>query len=53
MQKALAEKLSSSGHIKLQNAVSDIEDRYRDIVRLENVYFNFSTRALTKCINYL
>ncbi len=38
VQKVLAEKLSSTGHIKLQNAVSDIEERYRDILKLENVY---------------
>ena len=37
VQKLLSVKLTGAGHIKLQNAVSDIEDRYKDIVKLENV----------------
>ena len=43
VQKLLSEKLTGAGHIKLQNAVSDVEDRYRDIVKLEhvNTYLNF------------
>jgi len=36
VQKLMADKLTGTGHIKLQNAVSDIEDRYRDIIKLEN-----------------
>jgi len=33
----MSDKLTGAGHIKLQNAVSDIEDKYKDIVKLENV----------------
>ena len=40
VQKIMSDKLTGTGHIKLQNAVSDIEDRYNDIVKLENVSYN-------------
>jgi len=36
VQKMLSDRLTGTGHIRLQNAVSDIEDRYKDIVKLEN-----------------
>jgi len=36
VQKLLSDKLTGAGHIKLQNTVSDLEDRYKDIVKLEN-----------------
>jgi len=29
--------VEGKGHVKLQNAVADIEDRHRDIVKLEKV----------------
>ena len=37
VQKLLSDKLTGTGHIKLQNAVTDIQDRYNDILKLENV----------------
>ena len=38
VQKILSDKLTGTGHIKLQNVVNDIEDRYKDIIKLENVF---------------
>jgi len=37
----LFSKLMGTGHSKLQNAVSDIEDRHRDILALEKVKRRF------------
>jgi syntaxin 1B/2/3 len=33
--KLLANKMLGTGHVKLQNAVSDIQDKYKDILKLE------------------
>jgi len=35
VQRVMADKLTGPGHIRLQNGVNDIEDRYKDIIRLE------------------
>lgn len=35
VQKMISEKMMGGAHAKLQNAVSDIQDKYRDIQRLE------------------
>jgi hypothetical protein len=39
VQRFYENKLTQAGHIKLQNAVSDIEDRHKDIMKLERVKF--------------
>jgi hypothetical protein len=43
VQKYYESKLTGAAHIKLQNAVSDIEERHKDIQKLErvNIFFNF------------
>lgn len=33
--KVLSNKMLGAGHVKLQNAVSDIQDKYKDILKLE------------------
>jgi len=35
VQRILSDKLTGPGHIRLVNAVGDIEDRYKDIIKLE------------------
>ena len=35
--KLFADRMYGQGHTKLQNAVSDIQDKYRDIQKLEAV----------------
>jgi hypothetical protein len=32
-------RLLEKGHAKLQNAVSDLEDRHKDIIKLEKVKY--------------
>ena len=39
VQKYYQDKLTSGASIKLQNAIADLEDRHKDIVRLEKVKF--------------
>ena len=41
--KLIQEKIIGKGHIKLQNAVADIQDKQKDIYRLEQVSINIST----------
>jgi len=36
VQKLLSDKLTGTGHIQLANKFGDMEDRYKDIVKLEN-----------------
>lgn len=36
-QKLLQSKLTGTAHVKLQNAVSDLEERHKDIINLEKV----------------
>ncbi len=38
VQKFYEDKLKVGAHVSLQNAVSDIEDRHKDIQKLEKVY---------------
>lgn len=38
VQQFYENKLTGAGHIRLQNAVADIEDRHKDIIKLERVY---------------
>lgn len=37
VQKLYENKLTGAAHIKLKNAVADIEERHKDIVKLEKV----------------
>jgi hypothetical protein len=41
VQRFYENRLTGAGHIKLQNAVADIEDRHKDIVKLERVTIYF------------
>lgn len=37
MAKLISSKMIGGAHTKMQNAVSDIQDKYRDIIKLERV----------------
>lgn len=40
VQRYYQNRLTGAGHIRLQNAVADIEDRHKDIIKLERVNIN-------------
>ena len=47
-------KLTGSAHIQLRNFVNDLEERHKDIQKLERVKNYFICNSLsTKCINCL
>ena len=38
VQQLYEKKLTGTAHVKLQNAVADLEERHQDLLKLENVF---------------
>jgi len=54
--KLMASKMYGQGHTKLQNAVSDIQDKYKDILKLEAVKtktHSLATYLFTDTVNWI
>lgn len=56
VQEMMKSRLGETAHVKLENAVSDLEERHKEIMKIERVftcyYYSLSNQFMSYLLNY-